>query len=235
MLHSPANKALLLTLLLPALGCQTHADSRRYRGAYTLGHEVNTFCPDINSQCYWLSPDTGEAVRDQLRQIYQQQSPGLYQPVCVIIEGDIDRESERTGFALDMDGLITIRRVYGDCNTSTKVTQGDLQHHRWLLTSVDNRPVDKALWPVLPVLDFGERLFVEGGDGCRQFSGFARLSGNQILFTDLDFNNNQCKNTHAADEVFSITGAWAVTVDESRYLILKNTASLLRFERDDWR
>ena len=236
MLHIFFNKALLLLLLVvPALGCQTNADSRRYRGAYTLGHEVNTFCPDINSQCYWLSPDTGEPVRDQLRQIYQQKSTGLYRPVCVVIEGDIDRESERTGFAVDMDGLITIRRVYGDCDTSKQVTQGDLQHHRWLLTSVDKKPVDKMLWPVLPVLDFGERLFVEGGDGCRQFNGFAKLSGDQIIFSGLEFNNNQCENRHTADGVFSITGSWTITVDESRYLILKNTASVLRFERDDWR
>ena len=232
----PVNKAvLLLLLLIPALGCQAHADSRRYRGAYTLGHEVNTFCPEINSQCYWLSPDTAEPVRDQLRQIYQHKSPGLYKPVCVIIDGDIDRESERTGFAVDMDGLITIRRVYGDCNTSTAVTQGDLQHHRWLLTSVDSRPVDKTRWPVLQALDFGERLFVEGGDGCRQFSGFARLSGDQIIFSELEFSNNQCETGNTAAGALSITGAWAVTVEESRYLILKNTASVLRFERDDWR
>ncbi|NNL06367.1 MAG: hypothetical protein HKO86_01485, partial [Gammaproteobacteria bacterium] len=77
MLFLPVNKPLLLVLLLAnAMGCHTNADSQRYRGAYTLGHEVNTFCPDINSQCYWLSPDTGEKVRDQLRQIYQHKSPG---------------------------------------------------------------------------------------------------------------------------------------------------------------
>jgi heat shock protein HslJ len=226
---------LLLLLLASVVACHCYADSRRYRGAYTLGHEVNTFCPDINSQCYWLSPDTGEPVRDQLRQIYQQQSPGLYQPVCVLIEGNIDRESERTGFAADMDGLITIRRVYGDCNTSTTVTQGDLQHHRWVLTSVNNNPVNKALWPVLPVLDFGERLFVEGSDGCRRFSGFAKLSVDEIIFRELEFNNNQCETAYTSGGMFSITGAWAITVNESRYLTLKNTTSLLRFERDDWR
>lgn len=235
MLFLPVNKPLLLLLLLAnAMGCHTNADSQRYRGAYTLGHEVNTFCPDINSQCYWLSPDTGEKVRDQLRQIYQHKSPGLYKPVCVIIEGDIDRESERTGFALDMDGLINIRRVYGDCDTSRQVTQGDLQHHRWLLTAVDNNPVNKERWPVLPVLDFGEHLFVEGGDGCRQFSGFAKLSGDQIIFSELEFNNDRCESGHTTG-VFSITGAWTVAVDESRYLILKNTTSVLRFKRDDWR
>lgn len=236
LLFIPLNKTLLLLLLLAATtGCHTYADSQRYRGAYTLGHEVNTFCPEINSQCYWLSPDTREPVRDQLRQIYQKKSPGLYQPVCVIIEGDIDRESERTGFAVDMDGLITIRRVYGSCDTSRQVTQGDLQHHRWLLTAVDDNPVNKAQWPVLPVLDFGERLFVEGGNGCRQFNGFAKLSADQIIFDELEFNTSQCETGHAAGGLFSITGAWSVTVDESQYLFLKNTDSVLRFKRDDWR
>jgi heat shock protein HslJ len=87
----------------------------------------------------------------------------------------------------------------------------------------------------LPVLDFGERLFVEGGEGCRRFSGFAKLSGDQIIFSELEFDNNQCETVYTAAGVFSITGAWTITVDESHYLTLKNTTSELRFKRDDWR
>ena len=103
---------LLLLILVMTVGCTSSAVSQRYRGGYTLGHEVNTFCPEINSQCYWLSPDTDKRYRIQLRQIYQEKSPGLYKPVCVVITGEIDKDSERVGFAAETDGLITITRVY---------------------------------------------------------------------------------------------------------------------------
>jgi len=109
-------RLLLLLILVITVGCTSSAVSQRYRGDYTLGHEVNTFCPEINSQCYWLSPDTDIRYRNQLKQIYREKSPGLYKPVCVTITGEIDRESERMGFAIDTDGLITITRVYGDCD-----------------------------------------------------------------------------------------------------------------------
>ncbi len=232
----PVRKPLLLLLLLVnTVACISCSDNQRYRGNYILGHEVNTFCPEISSQCYWLSPDTGKQVRNQLKQIYQQKSPGLYKPVCVIIKGEIDKESKRTGFAIDTDGLITITQVYGDCDSSRVVTQGDLQHHRWVLVTLDNNSINTKEWPVLAVLDFGERLFVEGGDGCQQFNGFAQLSGDQIVFNEFEFKNNQCDADRSMQRLFSIAGVWKVNVKESQYLILENTESILKFKRDDWR
>ena len=226
---------LLLLMLVNTVGCISYAVSQRYRGDYTLGHEVNTFCPEINSQCYWLSSDTDKQIRSQLKQIYQEKSPGLYKPVCVIITGEIDKESKRMGFAVDTDGLITITQVYGDCDSSKVVTQGDLQHHRWVLITVDDKSINKKDWTVLPVLDFGELLFVEGGDGCQQFNGFAKLTGDQIGFNEFEFNKNQCETDHTALRLFSIAGAWRVSIKESQYLILENTESALMFKRDDWR
>ena len=44
--------ALLLAL---QAGCAALAGGERYRGDYTFGHEVS-FCPEINSECYWLGP-----------------------------------------------------------------------------------------------------------------------------------------------------------------------------------
>lgn len=226
---------LLLLILVYVVANTSFADSRQYRGSYTLGHEVNTFCPQINTQCYWLSPDTNKQVRDKLKQIYQDLSPGLYKPVCVIITGEIDRSSGRMGFAVDTDGLITITNVHGDCDSSKTVTQGDLQHHRWVLITLDNNPVNQEEWPVLPVLDFGERLFVEGGDGCRQFNGFAKLSVDQIEFNEFEFNKNQCSIDDSSRVLFSIAGRWRLSIKETQYLILENAESMLMFKRDDWR
>lgn len=226
---------LLLLMLVNAVACTSVADSQRYRGNYTLGHEVNTFCPEINSHCYWLSPDTDKKIRNQLKHIYQEKSPGLYKPVCVVVTGEIDRESKRMGFAVDTDGLLTITQVFGDCDSSKVVTQGDLQHHRWVLITIDNKPINNKDWPVLPVLDFGERLFVEGGDGCQQFIGFAKLSGDQIAFDEFGFNKNQCETDHSPRRLFSIAGVWRVSITETQYLILEKTESTLMFKRDDWR
>jgi hypothetical protein len=90
-----------LLLLLISAGCSAATESQRYRGDYTYGHEVNIFCPQINAQCYWLGPDTNQVVRAELKALYEEKSPGLYKPVCVVIEGKIDRDSARSGFAAD--------------------------------------------------------------------------------------------------------------------------------------
>mgnify|MGYP001811807061 CR=1 FL=1 len=218
--------ALLLLQLSVSTSSFSTAEEQRYRGDYTLGHEVNTFCPEIDSQCYWLNPQTDVRVRDRLKAIYQDKSPGLYQPVCVIVEGKVDRQTGRTGFAAEMDGLIRIVRIFGRCDSSETVTHGDLQHHRWILVKLDNRLVNQHDWPVLPSLDFGERLFVEGGDGCRRFNGFTRLTGAQIVFNKLEFSESRCDRGATTPGAFSITGRWLVRVRDSRYLTLQSSTSV---------
>lgn len=231
-----ASRACWLLLLLLSAGCSantTNTESQRYRGDYTFGHEVNTFCPAINSQCYWLGPDTSPAVRDQLKALYEQKTPGLYKPVCVVVEGVIDRESSRTGFAADYDGLITITALEGDCDDSAAITPGDLNHRRWVLTAIDDRTVDAA--DPIAVLDFGERLFVEGRDGCQRFSGFAELHSNQIAFRKVEFDRSGCATGIPEATLFSEQAAWQVALRDRDGLILRNADTSLDFRRDDWR
>ena len=106
---------LFLLLALILAGCATAAKGERLRGDYTLGHEVNIFCPQRGAQCYWLGPNSSQAARERLREIYQNKTPGLYKPVCVLVDGVIDRASPRDGFAADYDGLIDIEAVVGPC------------------------------------------------------------------------------------------------------------------------
>ncbi|TXK92651.1 hypothetical protein BMR11_18320 [Methylococcaceae bacterium CS5] len=125
---------LILVWTLPGY---TNEQVQRYRGSYTLGHEVNIFCPEINSQCYWLSPSTEIQIRQQLQQLSKKHTIKPYQAVCVVIQGNIDRESRRVGFAANYAGLIEIVKVFGFCGQPEMVTQGDLQHHRWILESIN--------------------------------------------------------------------------------------------------
>ena len=231
-----ASRACWLLLLLLSAGCSastTNTESQRYRGDYTYGHEVNTFCPAINSQCYWLGPDTSQVLRDQLKALYEQKKPGLYEPVCIIVEGFIDRGTPRDGFAADYDGLITITALEGDCDDSAAITPGDLNHRRWVLAAIDDRAVDAA--DPIAVLDFGERLFVEGRDGCQRFSGFAELHGNQIAFRKVEFDRSGCATGIPEAALFSEQISWQVALRDRGGLILRNADTSLDFRRDDWR
>ena len=222
----------LLLLLLP-VACDADTGSQRYRGDYTFGHEVNSFCPAINSECYWLGPDTSQALRAQLKALYEDRSPGLYKPVCVVVEGIIDREAPRGGFAADYDGLITITAFAGACDDSNAITPGDLNHRRWVLAAIDGRAVDAA--DPAAVLDFGERLFVEGREGCQHFSGFAELDSNRITFGKVEFNRSACDSGEVATKRFSEQISWQVTLGNRNGLILSNRDTQLEFRRDDWR
>ena len=145
-----------LIVLLPGLiaGCAALAGGERYRGNYTFGHEVNRFCPEVGTECYWLGPNSNQSAREQLKQMYRDRTLGLYQPVCVVVEGVIDRETPRDGFAADYDGLINIVTIVGDCDSGVLIVPRDLDHRRWVLATRKGVPVDTGEPP--SVLDFGE-------------------------------------------------------------------------------
>ena len=153
----------------------------QYRGVYTWGHEVSTFCPDINSQCYWLSPDTPADVRDELRQLSQGVSSQPYGSVCVLIEAQVDRDSPRQGFAADYDGLITVSHLYGTCTDLSMVIASDLQHHRWVLETINGKTLPVPEGGKIPELDFGEGMTVTGNLGCNKFTGKAVLRDGLFL------------------------------------------------------
>ena len=85
------------------------------RGDYTFGHEVNVFCPQNDDRCYWLAAGTSQSIRAQLKEAYAAGSSAPYQPVCLVVEGMIDRNSPRDGFAAEYDGLIQIETLTGAC------------------------------------------------------------------------------------------------------------------------
>ena len=208
------------------------AQAESLRGDYTFGHEVNTFCPAKNTQCYWLGAKTGPAARNQLKQIYEGKKPGLYKPVCVVVEAVIDRDSPRDGFAADYDGLIHIESVSGTCADQALITPGDLNHRRWVLRARNGEPVDPEKPPV--VLDFGERLFVEGRDGCQRFQGFSLLEGDELVLDGLDFDRSGCSPEGVAASLLAHWPRWRIAYVD-RNLVLQNGDTSLAFERNDWR
>jgi heat shock protein HslJ len=211
-------------------------DSLRYRGEYIYGHEVEIFCPAINSQCYWPSPQTDMAIRRELRSLSAASEAPPYTPVCVVLEGSIDRLTPRTGFAADYDGLMSVTRVFGRCNETAIVTQGDLQHHRWLLERIDGEPVDVD--GPMPELDFGERMTVSGSLGCSTFSASTALRGSKLGFSDILTRSDACGPASLEIEqiMFNVISAEpAVSIGEEQQLILNSAGTELQFRLEDWK
>lgn len=227
---------LLLIMANPALGAAD--ESTRYRGKYIYGHEVNSFCPDINAQCYWIRGDTSYENSETLKKIYAESSGEPYVPVCIVIEGVIDRESERTGFSADFDGLMSISRIFGACDKTDIVTQGDLQHHRWVLTSIRGNAMDpNPPNGLVPELDFGEDMNVTGNSGCNRLSGQATLREEYFVMRHIASTRRLCSSDLNDIErtVLQVLGDESVIkIDDDRNLILQSGQTLLHFRLADW-
>ena len=209
----------------------------RYRGLYTYGHEVNTFCPNISSQCYWLSPATSEQLRQQLIQLVDNNTTRPYQPICVLIQGTIDRETKSDGYAADYDGLIEVDKIFGLCHQTNIVTQGDLQHHRWVLDSINGVAVDAGQQGGNVFdLDFGEQMTLTANMGCYKLAGHAVLRDQYFMLKLTQSTHEPCaaEVQHDASLIETVlTHESTITLD-TKYLLLQNEATLLKYKLQDW-
>ncbi len=125
-------------------------------------------------------------IRAALQQSSMKYKTEPYDSVCVVIEGKIDRDSAKEGFAEDYDGFITVNHLFGLCAETAFVTQGDLQHHRWVLESVNGEVL------ATDELDFGEQMQVSGNSGCNQFDGVAALRETFFLIEQMISTQRFC-------------------------------------------
>ena len=230
-----------IILLTFSLSAFAEDNTIRYRGQYTYGHEVNTFCPAISSQCYWLSPETPPPVREQLKQLSQVNTSKPYQAICVVVEGSINRDPaarNRIGFAAGYDGLFTVSRVFNLCNKTSIVTQGDLQHHRWSLESINGNKINAdGLDNKIPELDFGEQMTVSGNTGCNQFHGLASLRDENFVIGFLQSTMMFCspmQNELETQLKRALGSESKITIDSKKHLLLKAGDTLLVYQLKDW-
>jgi heat shock protein HslJ len=235
------NLILLITLLTTA--APTYADEQplRYRGQYTFGHEVNTFCPAINSQCYWISPETALQQRQLLKQLAVNNTSKAYQAICIVVKGKINRDPEAKnsiGFAARYDGLFTVNNIFGLCSKTSIVTHGDLQHHRWILESINGKKIEaKKLDNRIPEMDFGEQMTVTGNTGCNKFSGQATLQDDQFVIGSMKSTMMFCTPPQNDLELKlkQILGSESkITIDDKKNLILETGDIRLGYRLTDW-
>ena len=235
------NLIILITLLTTAASTFADEQALRYRGQYTFGHEVNTFCPAINSQCYWLSPETAQQQRQLLKQLAANNTNKAYESICLVVEGKINRDPEAKnsiGFAAEYDGLFTVNTIFGLCSKTSIVTHGDLQHHRWILESINGNKIEaEKLDNKIPEIDFGEQMTVTGNTGCNNFSGQATLQGVQFVIAPMKSTMMFCTAPQNDLELKlnQVLGSESkITIDDKNNLILETGDTRLVYRLKDW-
>ena len=225
---------ILLIIFIPACASE---QAIRYRGQYSFGHEVNIFCPEINSQCYWLGSDTAQQQRNGLKKLVEENTEKAYEAICVVVEGQINRDpaaKQAIGFAADYDGLFTVSKLYGLCDMPMLVTQGDLQHHRWVLESINGAKTDVA--NQLPELEIGEQMKASGNAGCNRFFGTATLREDRFIIDPVATTRMICQpeQNEIERQLLQVFGQESIiTIDANNNLFLKTDDTLLKFRLED--
>ncbi|EHB7664972.1 TPA: heat shock protein HslJ [Escherichia coli] len=77
------------------------------------------------------------------------------------------------------------------CTDKIAVTPEQLQHHRFVLDSVNGQPVASEKNP--PEISFGEKMMVSG-NMCNRFSGEGKLSDGELKVKGLAMTRMMCAN-----------------------------------------
>ena len=118
------------------------------------------------------------------------------------------------------------------------VIASDLQHHRWILESINGEPVSMGDdGGMIPELDFGEQMHVSGNTGCNRMSGKAKLRDGAFLILNMAVTRRMCapprdKLERAVQKVLGIESR--ISIDENKNLILSSDDVVLRFRLRDW-
>jgi heat shock protein HslJ len=118
------------------------------------------------------------------------------------------------------------------------VIASDLQHHRWILESINGEPVstDDADG-MIPELDFGEQMHVSGNTGCNRMSGKSELRGEFFQIPAMAGTRRLCSPDKNELEltVQGVLGQESrISLDENKNLMLATDDVVLRFRLRDW-
>jgi len=136
--------------------------------------------------------------------------------------------------------------VTAACAAAVNTRLEDLQHHRWILHSIDGVELsayaqelgfeDDAPPAKIPDLDFGEQGFVSGNTGCNQFQGQARVIDNSLILSQLATTLMMCAGFSGELELRLqlLYRNPLVITREGKALILRSAENRLRYELRDW-
>jgi len=144
----------------------------------------------------------------------------------------------RTRTFLKVLAICTIANVAQADAPTGAITASDLQHHRWILESVNGAPVPKGNdGDMIPELDFGEQMHVSGNTGCNRLSGTAELRDGGFLIPNMAVTRRMCDPARNELEMtmMNVLGKESdISIDENKNLILSTDDIVLRFRLQDW-
>jgi len=125
------------------------------------------------------------------------------------------------------------------CTTAQpSITAEDLQHHRWVLESIDGEPLPATDGQgKVPELAFGEQLRVSGNLGCNQMNGQAVLRDGFFLIEAMATTRMMCSEPWNGIELklqAALGSESAATLDANKNLTLTSADTVLFFRLEDW-
>jgi heat shock protein HslJ len=140
-----------------------------------------------------------------------------------------------------LTALISCTAVFGGAaqagSPTGMVISSDLQHHRWILESINGEPISTGDDGMIPELDFGEQMHVSGNSGCNRIFGQAVLRGEYFQIPKMGSTRKLCSPARNELEhtIQAVLGQESrISIDENRNLILSTDDIVLRFRLRDW-
>jgi heat shock protein HslJ len=119
------------------------------------------------------------------------------------------------------------------------LSESDLQHHRWVLESIDGEPLSQEnTASLVPELDFGEQMHVSGNTGCNQYSGKAVLRDGFFLIESMLATQRSCsaRQNDLELKLQTLLGhESAISLGPNGSLTLRSASTLLVFRLQDWK
>ena len=141
----------------------------------------------------------------------------------------------RTGFVI---GVLASCLAAASAPAQSDISLADLQHHRWLLESINGEPLPEITnTGTVPEVDFGEQAYVEGNLGCNRFQGKAVVRDGFFLIESITATRKTCAPAWNAIElkVLTLLGSESTaTISEAGVLALENADTKLLFRPADW-
>ena len=127
--------------------------------------------------------------------------------------------------------------VFADAPRGVVIAK-DLQHHRWVLTSINGEPLPADVADgMVPELDFGENLHVSGNTGCNRLTGQAELDGGWFQIPNMASTRRLCSPVlnELEQRVQSVlSNRSTIELDADNNLTLASDRIRLRFRLSDW-
>ncbi|MCF7718920.1 META domain-containing protein [Aeromonas jandaei] len=120
------------------------------------------------------------------------------------------------------------------CSSAPFVRQ-DLQHHHWVLSKLDGKPV-AALRDNPPDFEIGEHFTVNGIAGCNRYFGQGHMKGDKFWVTSLGSTEMACMPPLDTIEqaVLTTLTEGATLSGSSQDLVLQGKQHRLEYTLRDW-